>query len=156
MKRNIGLWATAALLFCSCANDVSDSVTQPIDESQYTTFMAHDIYGITTTTLGRLTGSKTTAYGSTSLKTIAWEASATTLQQVQWYSKLSSISLQATIMPPMACTIWVTPHALMAVTLPSIPHSGKAIPTTTTTFATWAIAPLAQPIAMQPRQASTM
>ena len=42
MKRNIGLWATAALLFCSCANDVSDSVTQPIDESQYTTFMARD------------------------------------------------------------------------------------------------------------------
>ena len=42
MKRNIGLWATAALLFCSCANDVSDNVTQPIDESQYTTFMARD------------------------------------------------------------------------------------------------------------------
>ena len=40
MKRNIGLWATAALLFCSCANDVSESTTQPIDESQYTTFMA--------------------------------------------------------------------------------------------------------------------
>ena len=42
MKRNIGLWATAALLFCSCANDVSESTTQPIDESQYTTFMAQD------------------------------------------------------------------------------------------------------------------